>query len=206
MKIAMGMVAATVDVAHGLCFMAFTTTRPSTAIRITMIISVPIEGSEPAERPELVARHLAETAAVPAGRQEQDDHVLHAATEDRPYEDPQRAGQVAELSGQRRADERAGAGDGGEVVAEHDPAMGRHEVAAVVEAFRRRGARGVRREHLRRDPGRIEAIAQGVDTDGCDDDPQRVDGLVSLNGDAAHGECRDDRQYDAQNSISHQTP
>ncbi len=51
------------------------------------------------------------------------------------YEDPQRAGQVAELGGQRRADQRAGAGDRGEVVAEHDPAVGRHEVAAVVEAL-----------------------------------------------------------------------
>ncbi len=40
-SIAIGIVAATEEVAHGLCFIALTTTRPSTAIRMTMIISTP---------------------------------------------------------------------------------------------------------------------------------------------------------------------
>jgi len=41
------MVAATVEVAHGLCFIAFTTTSPSTAIRITMIKNVAISAAMP---------------------------------------------------------------------------------------------------------------------------------------------------------------
>ena len=98
---------------------------------------------EAADRAELVARHLAEAAAVAARRQEQDRHVLHAAAEHAADQDPQRARQIAELRRERRADQRTGAGDRGEVMAEHDPAMRRHEVAAVVQPHRRRCARGV---------------------------------------------------------------
>ena len=46
-RIAIGIVANTVEVAHALCFIAFTTTRPSTAIRITMIVSVPACAAAP---------------------------------------------------------------------------------------------------------------------------------------------------------------
>ena len=41
------MVAATVDVAQGLCFMALTTTKPSTAIKIIIIKKVPISAAAP---------------------------------------------------------------------------------------------------------------------------------------------------------------
>jgi hypothetical protein len=44
---AIGIVAATVDVAHGLCRIAFTTTRPSTAIRMIMIAMTPISATAP---------------------------------------------------------------------------------------------------------------------------------------------------------------
>ncbi len=43
----MGMVAATVEVAHGLCFMALTTTRPSTAIRMIMMVITPSSAAMP---------------------------------------------------------------------------------------------------------------------------------------------------------------
>jgi hypothetical protein len=45
------MVAATVAVAQGLCFMAFTITRPSTEIRITRIIRVPTSAAPPPTGP-----------------------------------------------------------------------------------------------------------------------------------------------------------
>ena len=44
---AIGIVAATVEVAHGLCFMAFTTTSPRTAMRIIIIAKVPINAAAP---------------------------------------------------------------------------------------------------------------------------------------------------------------
>ena len=49
--IATGMVANTVAVAQGLCFMAFTTTSPSTAMRMIMISSVPMRAAKPPRGP-----------------------------------------------------------------------------------------------------------------------------------------------------------
>ena len=96
-----------------------------------------------ADRADLVARHLAEALAVAAHREEQRDHVLHGAGEDDADDDPDRARQVAHLRGEHGADERAGAGDRGEVVAEQHPPVGRLEVDAVVEPLGRawRGGR-----------------------------------------------------------------
>ena len=48
---AIGMVANTVAVAQGLCFIAFTTTSPSTAIRMIMIVSVPMIAARPPTGP-----------------------------------------------------------------------------------------------------------------------------------------------------------
>ena len=58
------MVAATVEVAHGLCFIALTTTSPSTAIRMIMISQDADQRGEAADRAELFTRHLAERLAV----------------------------------------------------------------------------------------------------------------------------------------------
>ena len=114
-----------------------------------MMASMPNWPSEPANGPELVARHLAERAAVaPRIEQNEHDEVLHAAAQHDADQDPQRARQVAELRGQHGADERARAGDRREVVAEHDPAVGRHEVAAVVQPLGRRRAPLIERQHL----------------------------------------------------------
>ena len=49
--IATGMVPSTVAVAHGLCFIALTITRPSTAIRMIMIIIAPIMAAQPPTGP-----------------------------------------------------------------------------------------------------------------------------------------------------------
>ena len=185
---AIGIVAATVDVAQGLCRIAFTTTRPSTAIRMIMMAMTPIKRDGAADRAELVARHLAERAAVAADRAEQRDEVLHAAAEHGADQDPQRAGQIAELRRERRADQRARARDGGEVMTEHDPAIRRHEVAAVAESFGRRGARRVEREHLRGEKRAVEAIAERVDADGGDDEPHRFDAFAAIQSDGRERE------------------
>src|SRR5262249_22222414 len=113
-------------------------------------------------------------------RQEQDDHVLDAATDYGAHENPQRAGQIPELRSERGADERTRSGYGGEVMAEDHPAMRRDIVATVVEALGRRGARGIRRQHLRGDPGGVETVAEKVDADRRGDDPERIDGLAAI--------------------------
>ena len=62
---------------------ALTTTSASTASRMIMIAKHRDQRGGAADRADLVARHLAERLAVAAHREEQDDHVLHGAGEDR---------------------------------------------------------------------------------------------------------------------------
>ena len=88
----------------------------------------------PATVPISVLDQVAQRAAVAARRDEQDDEVLHRAGEHHAGQDPQRARQVAHLRGEHRADQRAGAGDGREVVAEQHVLVGGHVVEAVVVA------------------------------------------------------------------------
>src|SRR5690606_28845357 len=103
-------------------------------------------------------------------------------------QNPDRTGQVAELRRERRADQGPRARDRGEVVAEHDPAVGRHEVPAVVETLGRRRARRVEREHLGRDERTVETIAYRVDADGRDDEPQSVYAFAAVQRDAGKRE------------------
>ncbi len=137
------------------------------------------QGGEAAERTDLLLRHLAERAAVVAEAAAENAEILHRAAEDDAGEDPERPGQIAELRRQRRPDQRARAGDGGEVVAEDDPAIGGNEVAAVVDALGGSGIRGVEREELGGDEGAVEAVGDRVDRDRGDDEPDGVDGLAA---------------------------
>ena len=158
------MVAATVEVAHGLPNIAFTTTSPSTAIRITRIARIATSAAIPPIGPDLLAHHLAEALAVAARRGDQDREVLHRAAEHHADQDVERPGQVSELRRQDRPDQRAGAGDRREVVPEHDPAVGGDEVLAVGEPVRRGDARVVERERPGRQKRRVEAVGERV---GC---------------------------------------
>ena len=75
--------------------------------------------------------------------------VVHRAGEARtPTTSQRKPGHVAELRRQHRPDQRPGAGDRREVVAEQHPAVGRVEVLAVVLRVRRRLARVVQHPDL----------------------------------------------------------
>jgi hypothetical protein len=152
----------------------------------------------PADRAELVARHLAQAFAVAARGEEQDGHVLHATAEHRAHQQPERARQVAELHRQGGADQRTGAGNGGKVMPEHHPAMGGNVVAAVVQSFGGRGAGLVDHVHPGLDPLGVKAVAQGVDAHGRRNDPQGVDRFIPLQRDSRQSEATDQRQQDAQ--------
>ena len=71
---------------------------------------------------------------------EQNDEVLHGAAEHGAEEDPEVPGKIAELRGQGGTHQRAGSGDGGEVVAEEDPFVGGLEIHAVAQTFGGGGA------------------------------------------------------------------
>ena len=89
-------------------------------------------------------------------------------------------GQVAELGGQHRADQRARAGDRGEVVAEEHPAGGRHEVAAVGQPLGRRGPAVVEAEDPVGEEAAVEAEGDEVGADGGEDEPGGADRLAPM--------------------------
>ena len=154
--------------------------------------SVPDHRRGGAEAAELVAREVGEAPAVAARRAEEDQHVLHAAGQHRADEEPQGSRQVAELGRERRSDQGTRARDRGEVMAEHDRAVRRHEVAPVVEALGRRRPRRIEPAHAGGDPAAVEAVADEVGRDGRDHEPERVDALAAMQGDAAEcGRARD---------------
>ncbi len=106
---------------------------------------------EPRDFAHLGFDEIAERAAVAARRNEQDEHVLHRAGEDDADHQPQRAGEITHLRGEHGSDQRAGAGDGREMMAEQHVFVGRHVIEPVVAAMRRRRAIGVEPQQLSRD-------------------------------------------------------
>ena len=146
-------------------------------------------------RAELVAHHLAERTPVAAQRQEQDHEILHRAGEDHADEDPQRARQITHLRGEHRPDQRTRAGDRGEMVAEHDAAIGRHVVEAVVAQHRRRRARRVERKRVVGDEAAIEAVGDEEDRHGRGDEPERIDRFAARKRERAEAECAEHREH-----------
>ena len=142
---------------------------------------------KPADGPQLVARHLAQAFAVAARGEKHRHHVLHAAAQHRADQDPEGAGQITKLRRKRRADQRSGARDGGEVMTKHHPAVGRHEVTAVVETLGGRGAGCIRNQDFCHDPRAVKTIADGIGAHGRDYEPHRVDALAAMDGNTANG-------------------
>ncbi len=105
------------------------------------------------------------------------------------------------MRSERRADERAGTGDGREVMAEHDPAIGRHEVAAVVDALGGSAPHVVEREHLGGEKARVKAIADRIHSDRGDNEPGRVDALAARERDDSDGSRGDERDRGPEQSL-----
>ena len=114
-----------VNVPQALSCSALTTARPSPASAMTMMKRIAIAAVTPATGP-ISARAISASDRPPRrDRRPQDDEVVHGAGEADADDQPDQPGRVAELRRQHRADERARAGDGGEVMAEqHQPCVG----------------------------------------------------------------------------------
>jgi len=147
---------------------------------------------------------------VATGGKEHDGHILHAAAQHRADQYPQSARQIAELRRQRRPDQRPRPGDGGEMVAEHHPPVGRHEIAPIVEAFRRRRPCFIQHQHLGRQPGAVKPVGESVNARRCGNEPDRVDALTPVKGDAAHRRRTENRHqqpaYPRKNRALHFYP
>src|SRR5262249_12340422 len=76
---------------------------------------------------------------------------------------PEQARRIAEVQRQDRTDQRAGAGDGREVVAEQDPLVRRVVILAIVEPMRRRRVGIVQRCHLGSQERAIVPVRQSHD-------------------------------------------
>jgi hypothetical protein len=113
-----------------------------------------------ARGPRLTRTTSAIELAAVAHAGHQGREVVHRADEDHAHRDPQQRRQPAELpGGQDRPDDRAGRGDGAEVLAEQVERLGRHEVDAVLVRVGRGGGAVVERV-LARDEAAVEPVAE----------------------------------------------
>ena len=152
-----------------------------------------------ADSAEFVARHLAQRAPAPTGRDGQHQIVLHTPGQHRADDDPDGAREVTHLGGQHRTHQRAGSGNRREVMAEEHPTVGRHVVGAVLVDLGRGRMVVARLDDLHLDQPGIEPVPDDVCADRRDDEPHRVDRLPAHESDegpgdrAQHGHCPEDQ-------------
>ena len=108
MSIAIGIVRPIVTVPHGTRLERVDDDQREHGDSTIMMPSTATSAVNAGDGPDLLFRHLAQRLAVAADGRTQDDHVLHRAAEHDADDDPEHAGQIAELGGERRTDERAG--------------------------------------------------------------------------------------------------
>ena len=154
----------------------FTTTSAMAASAIVITKMMAKAVAVAVTRAHLLAGDVGERAAAAAHRGDEDDEVVHAAGEHGAEQQPEEAGQVAELRGEHRPDERARAGDGGEVVAEEHQRVHGHVVVPVALRVGGGGAQVVERGDLRGEERAVEAVAEEQHERGADDQVQRGHG------------------------------
>ena len=113
--------------------------------------------------------------------------VLDGADEDGAEDDPEPDGEVAVDEGDGGADDGAGAGDGGEVVAEDEGGFAGDVVDAVLEGDGWGGFLAAAAEDALEIAG-IEAIAQQEDGEGEAGEPENIHGEVLIMGSMGRGE------------------
>mmetsp|Transcript_1545 Transcript_1545/g.2514 ORF Transcript_1545/g.2514 Transcript_1545/m.2514 type:complete len:727 (-) Transcript_1545:200-2380(-) len=143
-------------------------------------------------RAHLLLDEVAERAAITARRDEQHDEVLHRAGEHDAGQDPQQPRQIAHLRREHRADQRAGTGNRGEVVAVEHMLVGGHVVQAVVVLPGGRLALGVQPQHPVGDEQAVVAVGDQVGAQRGGHDPQRADRLAAAQGHGGEGHSAED--------------
>ena len=97
----------------------------------------------PASGLDFRARDVGERPAAAPHRGPEPEGILHRAGQTDAADQPDQAGRVAELRREHRADQRPGAGDGREMMAEQHPPAGGEVVGAVALGVRGRDPRVV---------------------------------------------------------------
>ena len=98
-------------------------------------------------------------AAVPQAH-DQDCHVVHAADQNRPQQHPDKGRSPPPHDGQGGPDNRAGAGDAGEVMTEDNRWRGGHKIAVVPQRFAWHGGCRIEPEEAARQPPSVAEVAQ----------------------------------------------
>ncbi len=149
-----------------------------------------------AQAANFVTRHFGQRLSIASHGKEQNHEILHAAAEDRTGKYPESAGKIAELRRQHRADQRAGSGDGGEMVPEDHPFVGGNKVAAIFQPLGRCGALSIQDQHFGRDELAVETVTERVGADGRDHQPHGIDLLAPMERDCgqSQGSQHCDRQ------------
>ena len=127
------------------------------------------------ELAKLGADHVAERAAIAARRSPKYDEVLHGTGEDDAGNQPQRSGQISHLRRKHGPDQRTGACDRREVVAEEDGFIGRAIVEPVVEALSGRQPVRIEAQHALGNEQAVKAEGQQIAADRGGDEPDGVD-------------------------------
>src|SRR5204863_10001392 len=106
--------------------------------------------------------HLPQRFSIATDRRAEDHEVLHCAAKRDADDYPERAGKKSELGRQCWTNQWTRSRDCREVVAEDDPAIRRHEVAAVVETRRGSRPRCIERENPARDELAVKPVRDCV--------------------------------------------
>ena len=159
---------------------ALTTTKPRPASAMTTMKRIATETMMRRGLAEFGAGDLGERFAAAPHRGRQHEHVLHRAGQTDADHQPEQAGHVAVLDRQHRADQRAGPGDRGEVMAEQHPLVGRMIVLPIVELMRRRRSQIVEHRHLRGQESAVIAIGDGEDAQDAEQERHRPQDRLPL--------------------------
>ena len=122
------------------------------------------------------AGDVADGLAVVPDRDDQGAEVVDGADEDRAEDDPEQGRDPSPHHGDRRADDRAGAGDRGEVVAEDDGPGRRHVVLVVSKTVRGADVIGREAEDRPAEPSAVGVIGHDEGQARGQGDQQRLHG------------------------------
>ena len=193
MNSAIGMVRPIEKTPQGDSARALTTTSESTARMMIMIAKTAIRAAMPPTTP--ISSRTIWPRLFPSRRIDRNIVTMSctAPASTTPATIQMVPGQVAHLRREHRAHQRAGAGDGGEVVAVEHAAVGDLEVGAVLQPLGRCRAGVVELEHPARDEAGVEPVGDEVGGDRGEEDPQRRDLLAAAQGQHGPADGADER-------------
>jgi hypothetical protein len=79
------------------------------------------------------------------------------------------------------------------VVTEDHPFVSTDKIASILEALGGGGAKRIQKQDLDRDELAVEAVSDGVSTNGCYHQPHSADLFTTMEGDGADGDCAQQR-------------